>query len=128
MRNKTIYITKDDARQLRELLNIDQGVSHLEQDNLQELATELNQGRLVDPGDIPQDVITMNSTVRLLDLDTEDEMIYKLVFPDDADIDQNKISVLAPVGAAMLGHSVTDTFEWKVPAGMIRLKVKEILS
>lgn len=70
----------------------------------------------------------MNSTVHLLDLDTEEEMVCTLVYPDDADIDQNKISVLAPVGTAMLGRGVGDTFEWKVPAGLRRLKVKEILS
>lgn len=128
MRNKRIYITKDDARQLRKLLDVDQGMNHFEQTNLQELETELNRGRLVDPGDMPQDVITMNSTVHLLDLDTEEEMICTLVYPDDADIDQNKISVLAPVGTAMLGHGVGDTFEWKVPAGLRRLKVEEILS
>jgi regulator of nucleoside diphosphate kinase len=127
MRNKTIYISKDDARQLRELLDVDKGMDHFEQNNLQELETELNRGTLVDPGDVPQDVITMNSTVHLLDLDTEEEMICTLVYPDDADIDQNRISVLAPIGTAMLGRRVGDTFEWKVPAGLRRLKVNEIL-
>ena len=128
MVNKTIYITKDDARQLREVLEVDKGMNHFEQNNLQELETELNRGKLVDPSDVPQDVITMNSTVHLLDLDTEEEMVCTLVYPDDADIDQNKISVLAPIGTAMLGRGVDDAFEWEVPAGLRRLKVKEILS
>ena len=127
MRNKKIFITKDDARQLQELLNVDRGMNHFEQNNLQKLETELNRGTLVDSSDVPQDVITMNSTVHLLDLDTEEEMICTLVYPDDADIDQNKISVLAPVGTAMLGRGVGDTFEWRVPAGLRRLKVKEIV-
>ena len=83
---------------------------------------------MVEPDDVPQDVITMNSTVHLIDLDTKEEMICTLVYPDDADIDQNKISVLAPVGAAILGRGVGDTFEWNVPAGLRRLNVKEILS
>ena len=128
MRNKTIYITKDDAQQLRELLDVDPGMNHFEQNNLRKLATELNRGTVVDPGDVSQEVIAMNSTVHLIDLDTEEEMICTLVYPDDADIDQNKISVLAPVGTAILGRGAGDTFEWKVPAGVRRLKVKEILS
>ena len=54
-------------------------------------------------------------------------MIYTLVFPEEANIDQNRISVLAPLGTALLGYKVGDTLEWEVPAGLRRLKVIEIL-
>ncbi len=54
-------------------------------------------------------------------------MIYTLVFPNEADIEQNRISILAPVGMALLGYKVDDTVEWHVPDGLSRLKVKEIL-
>lgn len=128
MKDNTIYITKADAQHLQELLNIERASNQFEQNNLEELEAGLKRGQLVDPGDIPRDIITMNSVVALLDLDTEEEMICKLVFPDDADIDQNKISVLAPIGMAMLGHGPGDTFEWQVPAGSRRFKVKEILA
>ena len=127
MSNKTICITKDDARQLRELLDVNKGMNDFEQNNLQELEAELDQGTLIASEDVPQDVITMNSSVHLLDLDTAEEIICTLVYPDEADIDQNKISVLAPIGTAILGRSIGDTFEWEVPAGLRRLKVKEIL-
>jgi regulator of nucleoside diphosphate kinase len=73
------------------------------------------------------DVITMNSKVCLVDLETADEDIITLVLPEDADHAENKISILAPIGTAILGHRVGDTFEWKVPAGLIRMKVKELL-
>ncbi len=69
----------------------------------------------------------MNSTVCLEDLETGEEMTYTLVFPNEADIDQNKISVLAPIGTAMLGYRVGDTVEWPVPSGISRLQVKQIL-
>jgi len=127
MSNKTICITKDDARQLRELLDVNKGMNDFEQNNLQELESELDQGTLIASEDVPQDVITMNSSVHLLDLDTAEEIICTLVYPDEADIDQNKISVLAPIGTAILGRSIGDTFEWEVPAGLRRLKIKEIL-
>jgi regulator of nucleoside diphosphate kinase len=69
----------------------------------------------------------MNSTACLIDLDTGEELVYTLVFPKDADIQQNKISVLAPIGTAMLGYSIGEIFEWRVPDGVRRLKVKELL-
>jgi regulator of nucleoside diphosphate kinase len=91
---------------------------------LESLAAELDRGIRVAPTEIPPDVVTMNSRVRLVDLDTNEEMVYTLVFPDDADIAQSKISVLAPIGTAMLGYRVGDTFEWQVPNGTRRLRVK----
>ena len=127
MRDREIYITEYDMKRLRELLEIVKESGDRGRDDLKKLEAELNRGKLVPPRDVPADVITMNSKVCLIDLDTGEEMTCTLVFPDDADIDQNKISVLAPIGTAMLGYSVGDTFEWQVPAGLTSLKVKEIL-
>jgi len=112
---------------LRNLLEDAKATGYRGRDDLKELEAELNRGTVVAPQEVPGDVITMNSKARLIDLDTGEEMIYTLVFPDDADIDQNKISVLAPIGTAMLGYRVGDTFEWKVPEGLRRLKVEELL-
>ena len=98
-----------------------------DKDYLKELENELNQGKIVEPKDIPKDVITMNSMVRLKDLDSEEEMTYTLVFPGIADISNNKISILAPIGTALIGYRVGDIIEWKVPAGLRKLKVEEIL-
>ncbi len=69
----------------------------------------------------------MNSKVHLLDLETKEEMTYTLVFPDAADIIAGKISVLAPIGTAMLGYRAGDTFSWEVPAGVRRIEVLAIL-
>ena len=66
-------------------------------------------------------------TVVVLDLETGEEETYTLVFPENADISSGKISILAPVGTGMLGYEVGDTFEWDVPGGVRRLKVKQIL-
>ena len=94
---------------------------------LKNLENELERAEVVPPEQIPPDVITMNSKVRLIDTDTGEETVYTLVFPENADLSQNKISVLAPVGTAMLGYRVGDTFEWDVPAGKLTFKVEEIL-
>jgi regulator of nucleoside diphosphate kinase len=69
----------------------------------------------------------MRSKARLRDLDTGREMVYSLVFPDDADSNKGKISILAPVGTAMIGYGTGDIIEWKVPAGLRTLKVDAVL-
>ena len=127
MSERAIYITEYDVARLRTLLDTKKRFDKHSRDDLEELETELNRGKLVAPEDVPCNVITMNSKLRLADLDSGEEMTCTLVFPDEADVDQGKISVLAPVGTALLGYSVGDTIEWKVPVGLRRFKVEEIL-
>jgi regulator of nucleoside diphosphate kinase len=123
MHHRTIYITNRDMRRLRPLLE----TMRNSRDDLRGLQAELDNARIVTPAEMPPDVITMNSKARVRDLETGEEVTYTLVFPDQANIDQGRISVLAPVGTAMLGHRVGDEFEWIVPAGAVRLRVEELL-
>ena len=82
---------------------------------------------MVQQKEIPADVITMRSTVRLKDLDTSEEMTYQLTFPTEANFDEGKISILAPIGTAMIGYRRGDVIEWEVPSGVRRLSVEEVL-
>ena len=127
MGNRTIYITEYDMTRLRELIGDMKRFAYYGRDDIKDLVAELDRGQLVAPQDVPHDVITMNSRACLVDLDTNEEMIYTLVFPKDADIGQGKISILAPIGTAMLGYRVGDVFDWQVPDGTRRLKVKSVL-
>ncbi len=127
MEERIIYITEYDLKRLRELIKGAKRVSRRGNEYLESLDAELSGGKVVAPTEVPPDVITMNSQVRLIDLDTRKEMVYTLVFPQEADITQSKISVLAPIGTAMLGYRVGDTFTWKVPDGVRRLQVKQVL-
>jgi regulator of nucleoside diphosphate kinase len=68
----------------------------------------------------------MNSRAELLDLESRERMDFTLVFPIDADIEAGRISVLAPLGTAMLGYRVGDEIIWKVPYGTRRLKVTAV--
>lgn len=127
--NKTIYITKSDAMRLKKLVN-SQNMSSLniqDKESLEDLKKEIDRAELVEPKDIPKNVITMNSMVCLKDLGSREEMMYTLVFPDSADISKNKISILAPIGTALIGYKVGDIIEWKVPAGLRKIKVEKIL-
>ena len=127
MSNRSIHITDLDLRRLKNLF--DNGVARFPMDaqHLKELREELDSAIVVHPKDIPADIITMNTEVRLVDLKTGEISTLSLVFPDDANVDENRISVLAPVGTALLGYRVGDTISWRVPAGFTRLKVDEVL-
>lgn len=114
MLKKSIIITKYDKKRLKSLINYD-------------IRKEINRSKVVDPEDIPNDVITMNSKFKLKDLDSGEEMVYTLVFPEEADIDKKKISIYAPMGIALIGYRVGDIIEWPVPCGKLRIKVLEIL-
>jgi len=127
MTEKVIYITDSDKKRLKQLIRDARAFGSEHEIYLEKLEGELNRGKVVKSKGIPKDVITMNSKVRLKDLATREEMIYSLVFPDSADPNQNKISILAPIGTALLGYKVGDVIEWKVPAGLRKLKVLEVL-
>lgn len=120
---RTIYITRSDMTRLRTLI----AAAKDTRDDLSSLRAELDHAHVVDPGDIPADVITMNSQARLRDLEDGEVTTYTLVFPENANIEQHRISVLAPIGTAMLGQREGDEFEWEVPAGQVRLKVAKVL-
>lgn len=123
---RTIYITDHDMDRLRKLLERAKEANRLRTD-LQDLEAELDRAKVVATQAVPADVITMHSHVRLVDRDTSEDLTYTLVFPEEANIGHAKISVLAPIGTAMLGHRVGDTFQWQVPAGVVTLEVKELV-
>ncbi len=127
MTSKTIYITDNDMRRLRELIMVARQFKKEEEKYLQDLEAELNRGKIIKSQDIPQDIITMSSEVHLRDLNTKEEITYQLVFPDQADASQGRVSILAPIGTALLGYSVGDIIEWKVPAGVAKLQVEKII-
>ena len=123
-----IYITRPDHERLTKLIELTrEREGDANREYLNRLEEELERAEVVEQKDIPPDVITMRSTVSLKDLDTGEEMIYWLSFPTEANYDEWKISVLAPIGTAMLGCRRGDVIEWEVPSGVRRLKVEEVL-
>jgi len=91
------------------------------------LAEELDRAQTVPPGSVPPDVVTMNSIVQLEDLDSGREVTYALSFPADSDPMEGRISILAPVGLALLGTRVGDEVTWQIPKGQCRYRVKAII-
>jgi regulator of nucleoside diphosphate kinase len=126
MRERPIVVTELDARRLRELLARQSETSIRDQVHLQQLQSELERALVLTWVETPTDVVTMHSEVRVLDLDSGDQSDYTLVFPLEADVPASRLSVLAPLGTALLGFREGDTIEWMMPGGMRRLCIERV--
>lgn len=125
MRDRPIVIVDSDAARLRGLLAA-RAHAERDQDHLQELAAELERALVLEPAEVPPDVITMHSRVRVLDLVSGARRELTLVFPAEADVRAGRISVLAPLGTALLGLREGDEIEWTMPGGVQRLRVEKV--
>lgn len=128
MAERQIYITEHDMERLQELIPFAKDFTRRKDEPYVEmLREELSRARVVLSKDIPANVVTMNSRIRIKMMDTGEEMTYTLVFPADAELGENRISILAPIGTALLGYQLGDTVEWDVPKGKARFRIEEIL-
>lgn len=91
------------------------------------LLNELHSGEIVEPEKIPGDVVTMNSIVRVRFMNSDKAIQIQIVYPDDANIRENKISIFSPVATALIGYRVKDEIDWIVPLGLTKLKIEEIV-
>lgn len=118
MNDRTIHVTKQDMERLRALIAESKAGDDLDRPYLATLAAELDRAVVVSAEEIPPDVVTMNSRVRLRD--GRRTWIMSLVFPGDADPEEGCISVLAPLGAAILGCRVGRRVTFRIPGGAER--------
>jgi regulator of nucleoside diphosphate kinase len=76
---------------------------------------------------MPENAVTLNSKVRFTNLDTGQEKVYSVVFPAEADVGREKVSVLSPIGTALLGAVAGDVADCQTPLGESSLRVEEVL-
>ncbi|HAR98670.1 MAG TPA: nucleoside diphosphate kinase regulator [Syntrophus sp. (in: bacteria)] len=127
MAERTVYMTSFDMERLESLIQTHRSSSPKRKARIDRLEKELDRAVIVDPKDIPADVVTMNTKLRPRDETSGEEMVLSLVFPADADLEKNRISVLAPIGTALLGYRVGDVIEWEVPSGTKTFRITETL-
>jgi regulator of nucleoside diphosphate kinase len=96
-------------------------------EHLLALEAGLEQARVLASEDVPEDVVTMRSRVHVQDLDSGEERVVTLAFPFEADSAQGKVSVLAPIGTALLGRRAGDTVTWRSASGPRRLRIRSVL-
>jgi regulator of nucleoside diphosphate kinase len=93
------------------------------------LRSELDRARIVEPDEVPKDVVTMNSTVRFADEESGKEFERTLCYPGEATGGADKVSILAPLGSALLGLSVGQSIDWPVPGGRTaHIRILEVVS
>ncbi len=122
-----IVITEFDRERLARLLDALRARSGAESPNLEALELELERAEVVKPHDIPPSVVTMNSRVELVDHDTHEELCMTVVFPGAAEVNSGRISVLAPMGLALLGCREAEEVEWPTPSRTRRFRIQRIV-
>jgi regulator of nucleoside diphosphate kinase len=121
-----ITITDADFRQLKELIQRYRASWRTYGPYLNAVERELQRARIVAAEVVDPDVVTLNSRVELRDLATEQVFSYLLVLPDDTRGREDRLSVLAPLGTAILGASAGDVIRWAVPAGIRTVRVERV--
>lgn len=124
---RKLIISNVDHDQLKSLFVSRLALAFGDRAHLQSLRHELSIARIVHSEDLPPDVVTMNSTVRIRDVHSNEIDTYTLVYPQDADIAEGKLSILAPIGTAILGYRVGDLVQWQVPGGQVRFRIEELV-
>jgi regulator of nucleoside diphosphate kinase len=126
MSKRQLFISFGDRDRLQTLINSARLDSRVPVASLNALEGELARSVAVDVGEIPPDVVTMNSTVTFRDLVSGEVESYTLVYPKDADVLSDRISVFAPIGTALLGYRSGDRVDWEVPAGKRGLEIVDV--
>jgi regulator of nucleoside diphosphate kinase len=128
MATRSIHVTNQDLQRLRHVIGSAASTSALDRQHLEMLLAELDRAVIVDEEDMPQDVIRMRTHVRVHDSRSRQSEDYTLVYPWEADVDLNLLSVLAPLGTALLGYREGDRIDWQLPGGARELHVEKVLS
>lgn len=124
--NHSLLISDADARQLRMLLEDADVGGERDRDQLQALEEEIERARIVPAEQMPTNVVRMRSRVRIVDMRTGEQLVYQIVYPHEANYVAKKISILAPIGMALLGYAAGTEIEWQVPSGRRKLWIAAV--
>jgi regulator of nucleoside diphosphate kinase len=126
MTTRQICITDSDMKRLRNLLGAPGRASDRDHAHLESLEMELDRATVVEAANLPAGVVGMRSRVSVRDLDSGTRRDYVLVYPAEADMQSNRLSVLAPLGTALLGYKAGDQIEWPMPGGVRRIVIENV--
>jgi regulator of nucleoside diphosphate kinase len=123
---KRITLCKPDVLRLRVLIRNEQAFSIVESSMLDDLQGEIDRAYLVDQRDLPADTVTLDSRVLIRDLNNGECSVYTLVCRSRADLSRGELSVLAPLGTALIGYRAGDEVEWSTPGGVRHLLIEAV--
>lgn len=127
MATRSIHVTNQDLQRLRRVIGSAARTSALDRQHLEMLSAELDRAVIIDDNDVPPDVVRMRTHVRVRNSSSQQTEDYTLVYPWEADVHLNLLSVLAPLGTALLGYREGDHIDWQLPGGVRELLVEKIL-
>lgn len=126
MSSRTIIVTDRDFWPLNALVRARTAHFTRDREHIDRLEEELVRSVPVAPDEVPADVVTMHSRVRVRDVQSGAERTYALVYPHEADLSSGRLSVLAPLGTALLGYREGDEIEWTMPGGLRRIRIESV--
>ena len=124
--NRNLIVTRDDHRLLTSFLNGIWGRTAFDRKNSEDLKAELRRATIVSKDSFPSDVVRLNSKVTIKEEDKDETMELMVVTPDKANIKEKKISVLAPIGTALIGFRQGQKIKWQVPGGKRTFTILEV--
>lgn len=127
-KNKPLILTKDDYNLLNAYLAGGNSTMSFDRNNAEKLQAELNKAKVVSKDDFPPDVVRLNSIVSVKAEDKNEIMEFVLVTPDKADVKAKKISVMAPLGTALIGFRKGQKVIWQVPAGKRTFTILDVIN
>ena len=122
--NEAIIVCAEDVQKLRGLLASSGG---RDEEVAEQLESELDRATVLPRAGVPSDVVIMGSTVEFEDANTHQRRLIELVYPAQADPSKGRISVMAPVGTALLGLRVGQSLDWPVPKGQVRVRILRVV-
>jgi len=124
--NNQLVVMKDDYNLLKTYLNNRSGKTTFDRQNAEDLLAELKKAKLVSKDEFPANVVRLNSTVRIKPKDKDYVMELMIVTPDKADIKERKISIMSPIGTALIGFRQGENVKWQVPSGKKTFTILEV--
>lgn len=124
---KKVTLTKNDYTRIYKAITDAKNSKTINSNEAEKLLSELSKAEIVPSEKIDKDVVTMNSEVKLFFKNTQKEQSFKIVYPQDANLKENKISIFSPIATALIGYKIGDEIEWIVPGGMTKIKIVDLI-
>lgn len=127
MEKSKIILNKLDYARIKKCIEVYKELGTITKEESEKLSNELSEAVVVEPHEVPGNVVTMNSIVKISFPKLKKQVELQIVYPHEARIKEWKISVLSPIANALLGYKIGDEIEWLVPAGVTIIRIDDII-
>jgi regulator of nucleoside diphosphate kinase len=124
---KTVILSKLDFMRIMDSIKEGKRNNLITASEADSLLKELRSAKVVDSHEIPADIVTMNSIVRFSFMNNNKSVVFQIVYPDKANIKENKVSIFSSIAAALIGYKAGDEIDWNTPSGPTKIRIDEIV-